>query len=163
MYSLEDDKGVPIGGQSGDFFTDLDRIPPQRSQSMHGGARPEFIDDEFQLTDIQRRRSGSVTSDGAMFDRQRDRMSFGQDMSKPAPTREFVNGVPLLLDLNEILNMDVHSMAMKEKQEQKRTKKQRKIMPEGENEQLDPNMYVEETITMLQQEGQQSETSGEAE
>ena len=84
-------------------------------------------------------------------------------MSKPAPTREFVNGVPLLLDLNEILNMDVHSMAMKEKQEQKRTKKQRKIMPEGENEQLDPNMYVEETITMLQQEGQQSETSGEAE
>ena len=33
----------------------------------------------------------------------------------------------------------------------------------GEHDLTDPNMYVEETITMLQQEEQQSETSGEAE
>ena len=33
-------------------------------------------------------------------------------------------------------------------------------MPEGENEQMDPNMYVEETITM---QNETSETSGEAE
>ena len=54
-------------------------------------------------------------------------------------------------------------MAMKEKAEQKRVQKQRKIMPNGENDLTDPNMYFEETITMLQHEGQQSETSGEAE
>ena len=54
-------------------------------------------------------------------------------------------------------------MAMKEKAEQKRVQKQRKIMPDGENDLTDPNMYVEETITMLQHEGQQSETSVEAE
>ena len=45
MYALEDSKGVPIGGQV-DLFTDLERMPQQRSQSMHGGARPDF-DDEF--------------------------------------------------------------------------------------------------------------------
>lgn len=57
-------------------------------------------------------------------------MSFGQDLSKPQPTRQYINGVPLLLDLNEILNLDVIAMAMKEQESRKSRHKRRKVLPE---------------------------------
>ena len=75
-------------------------------------------------------------------------MSFGMDKSKPAPTRRFVNGVPLLLDLNEILNLDVSEMAMKELADRKSRHKRRKVLPESD-EQSDPSIYVEERLTFL--------------
>jgi len=92
-------------------------------------------------------------------------MSFGMDKSKPAPTRRFVNGVPLLLDLNEILNLDVSEMAMKELADRKSRHKRRKVLPE-KDEQSDPSIYVEERLIFLNdknfgEEGQMEEESKE--
>jgi len=42
-----------------------------------------------------------MTAEGVKFIRKRDRMTFKQDLTKPAPVREFVGGVPLLLDLSK--------------------------------------------------------------
>ena len=54
--------------------------------------------------------------------------------------------MPLLLDLNEILNLDVIAMAMKEQESRKSRRKQRKVLPETD-EQSDPTVYVEERLS----------------
>ena len=83
-------------------------------------------------------------------------MSFGRDLSKPQPTRQYINGVPLLLDLNEILNLDVIAMAMKEQESRKSRHKRRKVLPE-KDEQQDPSIYVEERLTFFTDGGDEEE------
>ena len=45
------------------------------------------------------------------------------------------------------MNLDVISIAMDEQYEQKVRKQKQKVMPEDDDS--DPNIYVEETITVL--------------
>ena len=71
-----------------------------------------------------------MTAEGETFNRKRDRMSFKEDQNKPRVERQYANGVPLLLDLNEILNLDVIAMAMKEQEQRKRSRKKKQVMPE---------------------------------
>lgn len=47
---------------------------------------------------------------------------------------------------DEILNLDVISIAMEELREKKRRKRRQKVMPEDDS--FDPNIYVEESITI---------------
>ena len=75
-------------------------------------------------------------------------MTFGQDLTKPVATRQFVDGIPLLLDLNEILNLDVINMAMKEQEALKVKRRSRKVLPETD-EQSDPDCYVEERLSFI--------------
>lgn len=102
-------------------------------------------------------RRNSITSQDQISGRKRERMSIGQEVSKPTPTRQYINGVPLLLDLNEILNIDVSQMAIKEIESRKSRHKRRKVLPE-KDEESDPSIYVEERLTFLS-----SKESGTAE
>ena len=52
-----------------------------------------------------------------------------------------MDGVPLLMDLNEILNLDVISIAMEELSQLKRKQKRQKVMPADDDN--DPDIYVE--------------------
>ena len=72
-----------------------------RSKSVRGG-RTEALEGVREVAfSEQYRRSSSITAEGVTFNRKRDRMYFGQDLSKPKVNREYVNGVPLLLDLSK--------------------------------------------------------------
>ena len=184
---------MPIGSASGSseaampaldladdsfFFADINKAHHPRSKSVRG-TRSEMLIDEGTSTTTTRektkptRRSSQDLSQSQIpasaFNRRKgDRsLSLGADMGRP-PTfkRQFVNGVPLLADLNEILNLDVITMAMKEQESRKSRHKRRKVLPE-KDEKSDPSIYVEERISFhstdqdLQQEEQKEEESKE--
>jgi hypothetical protein len=51
------------------------------------------------------------------------------------------------MDLNEILNLDVISIAMEELSQQKRKQRKQKVMPQDGGE-YDPDVYVEQLLTI---------------
>ena len=143
---------MPIGAASGSseatttamdladdafFFADINKVHHPRSKSVRG-TRSEMLIDEGTSTTRDKtrptRRSSQDLSQQipqSAFNRKRDRsLSLGMDMSRPIAKRQFVNGVPLLMDLNEILNLDVIAMAMKEQESRKSRHKRRKVLPE---------------------------------
>ena len=90
------------------FFADLGKIHP-RSKSVLGN-RSEALEGVHEVAFSEQYRSSSITADGVKFNRKRDRMYFGQDLSKPKPTREFVDGVPLLLDLSKLSTTSLRTL-----------------------------------------------------
>lgn len=47
--------------------------------------------------------SDQASTDAASFNRKRDRYEFGVDKSRPPPQRQYIDGVPLLLDLSKLI------------------------------------------------------------
>ena len=100
------------------------------------GNRSEVLEETIEGALSEKHEYSSITAEGVKFNRKRDRMSFKQYASQTKIQRQYVGEVPLLLDLSkftvlshsllifllvifvdEILNLDVISMAMKEQDE----------------------------------------------